>query len=435
MLLGKDLKDIHEEDVYGGPDPLANARKDLDFAAMASAAPSVKSILFKAQTMGPLPRTKPGGKTVGGVVAGVLALALIFLPWLQIHSSVMALQMGFEKELTRRQANELFSAMLRNEPRNTILSAGFTQIGQADAEGGLGHLRIYATGFDLSRQRMEESLRKLVIVHGSGGLEPMFSQSGLLESSSRVSPAGLLLARLRPQPDAYIGLQPQSSPALAATRHSRQLASGLAEALSTPLRSVQVLDSGFVSPVEAQEALESGKANFVLPAWPSDYYVKLQPYADLTAAEQEAMRKEAGGYLDSLGLFRNPDTTNTGLVQAAGVWLPVTVTVRDRSGNPDAYLSSRVQALVQQPSLEKLLAGPIDAESLVGSAVEQLLPRSQHREVAGDEYAWVEGRRVHVYNVQVYLQTGADTGTSSGKAGGMFDEAQKRLDQAAATEW
>lgn len=437
MLLGKDLKDVHEEDLYSGPDPLGNARKDLDFAAFAAGAPSVKSILFKAQTMGPLPRSKPGGKAVGGAAAAVLVLALLLAPWLPMRSSILALQMGFEKDLSRREASELYSELLKNEPRGTILSASFSPVGATDLqapEGGSGHLRINATAFDTSRSKLEERLRQLVIVHGRGGLEPMFSQSALVETTRRVSPVGMLVSRLRPQGEAYVGQQPDNSPAQIAARHADQIAYGLSGALSTTARDIQVLDSRFVSPVEAQQALEDEEFSFTVPAWPSDLAIKMQPYKELTESEQAGLRDGTRAYLTSLGIGRGQGTPTEALVPAAGAWLPVSVSVRDRNGNYDAYLTSRLQALIKQPSIKDLRDGKVNPDSIISQAIEQLLPRCQYRPVYGDEFDWVNGQRIHVYNIQIYLQAAASEEVGT-KGSGMFDEARDRLDKAASTEW
>lgn len=443
MLLGKNLKDDHEEGVYSGPDPLGNARKDLDFAALAAGAPAVKSILFKAQTMGPLPRTRPGGKTVGGAVAGVVLLAMLLVPWVPLHSSILAIQMGFEKDLTRREAAELYSEMLKQEPPRTVLSSSFSPIagGDEDAQsGGKGHLRINATAFDTSRGKLEERLRQLVIVHGSGGLEPMFSQSALAESTSYTSPLGLLVKRVQRSEQVYVGAQPEDSPAQSATRHSEQIARGLEQRLSSPQRAVQVTACRFLSPVQSEngssgESADKVEYDFVLPTWPAPLGLKVQPYADLTAAEQSGLRQGAEAYMGSLGLSRSDGPQDESLIPAAGVWLPVSVSVRDSSGNYDAYLSARVQALVRQPGLDELLGGPVDVEKLVGDAVERLLPRYQYRVIYGDEYDWINAKRIHVYNVQVYLQS-ATSGRESGPAGGFLDDARERLDDAAtSSDW
>jgi hypothetical protein len=76
----------------------------------------------------------------------------------------------------------------------------------------------------------------------------------------------------------------------------------------------------------------------------------------------------------------------------------------------------------------------VDAESRVADAVRRLLPRSQCRPVAGDEFAWVDGKRIHIYNVQVYLLGAADS-EADGAGSGMLNEARKRLDKATSTEW
>lgn len=436
MLLNKDLKDMNEEGVYSGPDPLANARKDLDFAALAAGAPSVKSILFKAQTMGPLPRTRPGGKTAAGIGAGLLAVALLAAPWIPLHSSILSLQMGFEDKLSRREASKLFAGLLENEPHNTLLSASFTaQPGGEDVVSGPdGHLRVKATAFNTGSTKLEERLRQLVIIHGPGGLEPMFSQDAAVETTRWISPAGLLIGRLKHEETPYVGAQPAGSPALSAVRHSEQIASGLQGALSNDTRRVEVSACRFLDPAVRSEVEEAGSFSFVLDAWPAALAVRVEPWADLSGDEQQALRDDAEQFVAQLGLSRPVDGAD-GLIAAADLATPIVVSVVDSDGRYDAYLSARLQALIEQPSIEQLREKPVDVDQKVNDAMSRLLPRYQsHIVYDHEEYAWTHGYRLHVYNVRVELQGRRSGASDAGDSA--LDEARKELDkEVSSSEW
>src|SRR4051794_5336432 len=88
-------------------DPLTRARTALDFEAFAAAAPPVKEILFKAQTMGPLPNVRQGWRPRPASFALAMCLLLLFAPWMPVRSSFTVMQIGFEKELPRSDADKL----------------------------------------------------------------------------------------------------------------------------------------------------------------------------------------------------------------------------------------------------------------------------------------------------------------------------------------
>src|SRR5690606_33844543 len=97
-------------------DPLELARQEHDFAAMAASAPSVRDVMFKAQTMAPLPQPKRWDRIAGGTGAALLAAALAFVPWLPSQTTYSVLSVQFEQTFEPKDAQRVVDSMLTALP-------------------------------------------------------------------------------------------------------------------------------------------------------------------------------------------------------------------------------------------------------------------------------------------------------------------------------
>ena len=88
-------------------DPLDLARGQMDFARMASDAPTSKQILFKAQTIIPAVPAKPVWQKAAPAAGAALAAGLLFVPVIPQGSSLERLDVNFEGSLTREHAQQM----------------------------------------------------------------------------------------------------------------------------------------------------------------------------------------------------------------------------------------------------------------------------------------------------------------------------------------
>src|SRR5687767_13981252 len=96
-------------------DPLERARIALDFEALNHAAPPVKEILYKAQTMGPLALVREMWHPRPAALAFGFCLLMMLAPCPPQRSSLTVMQIGFEKPIPRFDADLLAAHVVRNQ--------------------------------------------------------------------------------------------------------------------------------------------------------------------------------------------------------------------------------------------------------------------------------------------------------------------------------
>ncbi|MBN2082322.1 hypothetical protein JW859_08965 [bacterium] len=349
------------ETVRHGKDPLELARRQLDFAAIATQAPSSKEILFKAQTMVPMAPVRPWqrlAKTVGIAVAAGL---LIFMPWLPQRASFSLVRITFEQTFNQYDAQDLVSHYTREMPVNVLTGVDYS----GGASGKTGHLTLrassaYHTSVDL-RRTVEAAL-------SSAGYElPYQILDGQINRTTWKSPAEQVVDFVAARTDG----RRLSNSDLARSIMRRE--SVYAEGLRAQLRQLgyQLEDFGFTG----RDAGERAGYDFTIACWPEDIGLSVRHYQNLTDSEQTEIRERTREYLTTLNI--NRDASN--LVDAATNWLPIVVYVYDTSGRYDPQLTARMQAWIEQPDANELASVTFEPLDSVRDALKHVIPDYQCR--------------------------------------------------------
>jgi len=347
--------------VRHGKDPLELARGQLDFAAIATQAPSSKDILFKAQTMVPMAPVRPWqrlAKTVGAAVAVGL---LIFMPWLPQHASFSLVRVTFEQSFNQYDAQELVSHYTREMPVNVLTGVEYSN----ESPGKAGQLALrassaYHTATDL-RRTVETALSS------AGYALPYQLLEGQIDRTTWQSPFEHVFGFIEARTDSR--RLSNNDLAQAILRQEDVYAEGLRGQLRQ--LGYKLEDFGFIG----EDAGERAGYDFLVDCWPTDVGVSVQHYQNLTDSEQKEIRERAGEYFTTLNI--NRDSTN--LVNAATNWLPVVVYVYDTNGRYDPQLTARMQAWVEQPSATEVTSVSFEPLDNVRSALKHVIPDYQCR--------------------------------------------------------
>lgn len=345
----------------GSKDPLELARRQLDFSAVATGAPGVKDILFKAQTMAPLSPARPWKRITATAAAVAAVFLLVLAPWLPQRSSLALLKVDFERQFERPAAQELLSLFVREMPDAALLGAGFASA-TGTAGGSAGLLTLRASSLSMGTAELERTVRR-VLSEQAPEAQPCQIHSGQIRHIAWRSP----LARVTALIEGRGGRAAES--ASGAVAHSvvaqeAVLAEGLRGQLAQSGHKLE--DFGFVDGSAGAVA----EYDFVLPCWPVRVGVSVENYQGLLDSEQVRIQRRAAEF------FRAANLYDTQLVLASGPqpWLPLVVEVRDIDGQPDPWLTGRVQAWVVQPASSELNSIDFDPQELVSAAAKRALP-------------------------------------------------------------
>jgi len=349
-------------------DPLELARAQLDFAAMGAAAPSVREVLYKAQTMVPLAPTKPWWK-LGATVGGALVLAAALLaPWVPATSKLALLSLQFDKLYTRAEAQQLISQALRDLPENVLAGAEYTPLGDADS----GKLSINATSFTQSAgtlDKLASSMRwddtKDLASDVSYNTEKLY----FVQWTSPVQLAGRLI---NPQHHVPALLKPSRDLALDVLNHQPLYQHTLAEELAAGDPAFKLTALEFI---ESRGPVLERHYDFELPAWPAPLGVSAENFTQLSASQQAALRQHVEGFARRMNLA----DCNMVLASEPQPWMPVLVNVCNTAGASDRLVSERVQAWLEKPTDDELADPEFSLTALIGRAMEHVLPGMDYR--------------------------------------------------------
>jgi hypothetical protein len=346
-------------------DILELARSQLDFAAIASDAPSTKEILFKAQTMVPISPFKAWRRIAAATGAVVLLAALLFAPWLPHNASVSLLKISFEQQVSHQDAYSLISHFAREIPRQVLLGAEMSDAKRAGG-GGQGYLAIRLSSVSQSPEQLERIADS--IAEDSDFAQAYQVLTGRIDFTSWSSPLSELSGLRSHERDAA---SPAANKELAHSilSHKEVFAKGLKGQLGQLDR--RLTDFGFIG----AKSGEADRYDFVLDCWPADVGVSVEHYQDLMDHEQSAIRQRSAEYLETFNL------RNEGLARVVGpqLWLPIVVDVYERDASYNPQLTSRLQAWIEQPDALELASLDFDALECVRAALDHVIPENDYR--------------------------------------------------------
>jgi len=350
-------------------DPLAAARAQLDFAAIARDAPSVRDIIFKSQTIVPLAPAKPWWR-IGTTAAALLLLALLAaVPWIPRHAALSVLQLSFEQQFTPGQAQDVALGMLKSLPSWVLLDAQYDDNGGAQLQLNASALCPEPELYGVVEQALGEQ----------SGLAAYPLVKTVLAEASRQWRSPLAVGREWLAGDgntqsAQSGGQALVDQVLAAEALYTQ---GLRARLAVEyfeLRRFDFLPSGAVREVPY---------DFYLDCWPARAGILLNGYPSLTRVEQETARRISREYLATVNLLNATVLLSTEPTS----WLPIVVQVyrpglvADGGVGLDTKLSERLQAHLTQPTADEL--GDVKlrevVEQRVSKAMQDCLPGWEYR--------------------------------------------------------
>lgn len=346
-------------------DILELARSQLDFAAIASDAPSSKEILFKAQTMVPIAPFKAWRRIASATGAALILAALLLTPWLPARSTVSLLKLSFEQAVDQQQAYSLVSHFARELPRNVLLGAELSNPA-TQSGGGSGFLAIRLSSVNLSASQLRSIADGAVASSENPSLYQVLTGSiEVTKWSSPFTRIATLVSRQRGQDSTSSG----DSTARSILEHENVFAAGLQGQLKQLDR--QLTGFGFLK----AKSRGTSSYDFVLDCWPADVGVSVQHYGDLMDNEQAAIRQRSAEFLETFNLRSH------GLAQIGEpkLWLPIVVNVYDRGGRHNPQLTSRVQSWIDQPEPLELASLDFDALDYVRQALEQVVPERDYR--------------------------------------------------------
>lgn len=343
------------------PDLLQQARRHLDFGALAKSAPTAREVLYKAQTIVPLAPPKPWTRIAAGGTAVVAAAALVAAPWVPMKSSLVTVGLSLEKRLPRRDAQELITSVSRHLPGDVFMSADFGTDGNGPDD--LGPLKLSFTALGRTGTDLSETVRRLMRENQRSTLQAQLSQPRVLSHTEWRSPLSLLKKTIRADYAPTSERLPGSNLARGLLARRSLIAAGLASRLKRV--GYELTAFTFV-----RGPAESGSADFTVAAWPAPIGVSVRNYRALTAHEQAAVRRVVGEYLQAVNLSGGP----LALVREPTNWFPVLVDVTGTDGLPDRYFTDKLQAWVEQPDSYELSSLSFDVVAVVEDALNRLVP-------------------------------------------------------------
>jgi len=346
-------------------DVLELARRQLDFAAIASDAPSSKEILFKAQTMVPISPFKAWRRIAAAAGAGAVLAALLFVPWLPARSSASLVKLSFEQAVSHQQAYELISHFARELPRNVLLGAELSNPAEQQAADD-GHLAIRLSSVSLSASHLSGIADELAASSDNPGLYQLLT--GDINVTSWGSPVGKI-GKLLNWRGGKTSKEAGDSLASSIFNHENVFAAGLAGQLTQLAH--QLTRFGFITARQST----STNYDFVINCWPADVGVSVLHYHDLMDSEQEAIRQRSAEFLETFNLR----SEGLALIGEPKIWLPIVVNVYDRGGSYNPQLTSRLQSWIRQPEQLELASLDFDALDSVRQALERVIPNYDYR--------------------------------------------------------
>jgi len=346
-------------------DVLELARSQLDFAAIASAAPSSKEILFKAQTMVPISPVKAWRRIAAATAAVLVFAGLLAAPWLPRNASVSLLKISFEQAVDHQDAYSLISHFAREIPKQVLLGAEMSE-SLRRGTGGSGYLAIRLSSVSLSPDQLQRVADRIAADSDYAQLYQVLT--GRIDVTSWSSPLSKL-SGLRNQQLGASGVTANKALARSILSHKDVFAKGLKGQLGQLGR--RLTDFGFVGSKPADAA----RYDFVIDCWPADVGVSVEHYQDLMDHEQTAIRQRSEDYLETFNLR----TEGLALVTGPQLWLPIVVDVYDRGASYNPQLTSRLQAWIEQPDALETASLDFDALDCVRKALENVIPDNDYR--------------------------------------------------------
>jgi hypothetical protein len=363
----------------GKPDVLELARAQLDFSALNAGAPSVKQVLFKAQTIVPISAHPPLTRFAAPAALAVACCALLLLPWIPQRTVLSVVEFQFDSRFTPGEAQQLIDTAVRGLVSTSALP-GAEFIPRSD---GRGQLTLRATSLVLHGADLHNALDEAL--HSSAGATPPIYFSLPVADAvyaERRSPAMLLLDKLRPHGEsafpAYYPAAKLAADTLAGEQVYRQELAAYLQQRGYRLTGFAFSGNGALLPPGCQ---------FTVNAWPEPIAIGVRRYFQLTPYQ----RQELNGHV--LDWLKQMNLREAGLRLAAEPTLehPVVCEVVDRQGRPDLLLTSRLNAAVQQqPDVNPADVNSID--SAISQAAAEALPGIERRvdfERAGTPEHWL----------------------------------------------
>jgi hypothetical protein len=349
----------------GKRDPLELARSQLDFAAIAAAAPASRDVLFKAQTMVPVAKTSPMGRT-GKLMLGIaVALLLLLAPWLPVKSTLATARLTFDTQLTRPEAQEVINHYVRHLPPQVSLNRSFTT---APSAGDLspGQLALSLGSVELSARELE-AVTTQVPDSGIPGTDNSSLISGEVSATRWLSPVDIVnrkLAQSANRREAESGYGYNPTPAI--TANADAVKKGIDDQLQ--MLGARLEDFALLDPDNhSQFALY----DFVISAEHTAFAVSVENYDLFSTGEQVALRERVADFLLDSGLV----TGSLLLADGPREWLPLVVEVyTDDSSEADAELTRQLQAWLDQPGAVELGSPLFDPTVRVEETVERVIP-------------------------------------------------------------
>ena len=350
----------------GKPDVVELARAQLDFSALNAAAPSVKQVLFKAQTIVPLP-THPLRRIGKPAAVAAVLCAVLLLPWIPQRTVLSVAELQFDSRFTPSEAQQLVDTALRGLAlhQQALLGSEFTPRGDEK-----GQLTLRASSFSLHGA---ELLRELQNSLAADGTTPPISYALPGSEAAHAvwrSPAEVLLDNLRPHGaesvPAYYPAAPLALSALSGEAvYRQQLTKYLQQ------RGYQLTGFSFCG----NRALLPAGCQFTLDAWPQPVAVGVRRYFQLTPYQKQDLSDQIGTWLTQMNL-RSPALNAAALPDSDH---PVICAVRDGQGRIDQLLTARLNALLKQPSAADLADVSYSLDAAVSAAANQALAGLERR--------------------------------------------------------
>lgn len=392
-------------------DPLDLARGQMDFARMASDAPTSKQILFKAQTIIPAVPAKPVWQKAAPAAGAALAAGLLFVPVIPQGSSLERLDVNFEGSLTREHAQQMQFEIRNALPSDILMGSSFSAGSTADA----GQLSL---SFSAAGEPQLSSTVERVVMDKAGENGPLFGRlDRAAELHSRDSIVSRAVAMFGGSGDAPQYVDPGNQTAREILRNPELLEQGLGKVLEEQgyaIGGLEFLDR------PAADTADSGDLRVIeLDCWPRAIRFTVDA-PDLARFEHNDLRNACAVWLDSMNL----GASRPGLAQMPSRLLPIVVEVVGPDGRTDRHLTERLQAMIQQPDAQQITdTSSWKPQLVVKQAVSELMQDGRDYAVSYeqvDDPAY--NRDVNFYWATVYL-------SNSTEQEPVLDERTKDLEQ------
>ena len=378
---------------HSGRDPLRLARTQLDYAAMSAAAPSVKQVLYKAQTMAPYAPPQFWKKAAKGAAVAAAAALLLFAPIIPNQVSYTLLRVEFERPLAPARAQDAIDAVVKNLPSE--VTVGIEQRHTQTSQQAIAPrvvLRLGAAGVSGSwlRHRAEDALASV-----ANEAQPLYYPAEEYRQGHQVNLVQAVMGLMAPEARPHYNLH---GPYGEQAERLLALEPVLREEVAARLAVGGYQLSGLK--FTEQPASVPAGYDFVIQSWPMPAAVAVTGYAGELDSEQQSVRLAVEDCLRYFNLM--PETAEN--LNPEAQWPAIAVVLEDISGSLNPQLAARVQSRISQPSLKELDHPAYDPSQPVEEAVSEVLPWAQcqyietRTERADGSLGWqvavlVEGKR------------------------------------------